>query len=72
MDDFIAHLSTEEDNEYDKKPAAEEPTTAKKSKAASVELPKEPDVPKEETESKAAATNDSPAQLIHNFIMGGR
>ena len=69
-DDVLKNLSQEEEKP-EEKPAEEPPTTGKKSKAASLELAKEPDVP-EVKESKAAAQVDNPALTIHNFIMGSK
>jgi hypothetical protein len=71
FDDFNQHFSQEEPKPDADKPSEEPPTSAKKSKAASLELPKEPDVPVQQ-ESKAASLTDNPALTIHNFIMGGR
>jgi hypothetical protein len=71
-DDVLKNLSQEEEKEEEKdKPTGDKPLEQKKSKAASLELTKEPDIP-EQKESKAASLQDNPAQTIHNFIMGGR
>jgi hypothetical protein len=71
-DDVLKNLSQEEEKEEEKdKPSGDKPVEQKKSKAASLELAKEPDVP-EVKESKAASLQDNPAQTIHSFIMGGR
>lgn len=71
-DDVLKNLSTQEEEEKKDDKPAEEPKDAKKSKAASLELTKEPDIPTEDKKSKAASQQDNPAQLIHSFIMGGK
>jgi len=59
--------ASEEEKEEDNK---EEPKVeTKKGKAAS--LPKEPELPKEETESKAASVPVNKLQAIHQFINSG-
>lgn len=72
-DDVLKNLSTEEEKKEEEKPVAEEPTTtAKKSKSASLELAKEPDIPEVKESKTASQQTDNPAQLINRFIMGGK
>jgi hypothetical protein len=76
-EDVIKNLSQQEEEDKDKeKPAGDEPpTTGKKSKAASLELTKEPDIPstEEKKESKAASQQQlSHAETINRFIMEGK